>query len=129
MSEDSIASQQNPPWPPMSGSMRNYTPWCIFHIQTEENPTGTDCGAHLAEGHMPHSCLFRSFDEAKKGNCEDAEIATPEMSISGDSKHLDMMRTEDLLEIMISDIESKETKVKAYEMVRERLKKTGIFGF
>ena len=129
MSEDSIAKQQNPPWSPMSGSMRSYTPWCIFHIKTDENPTGTDCSAHLAEGRMPHSCLFRSFDEAKKGNCEDAKAMTPETNVSGDAKHFDLMRTADLLKIMVSAETSQEDREAAYKIVEESLQKTGIFGF
>jgi len=40
--------------------------FCRSHIATQENPSGTDCSAHLAEARV-FECPFSSPDEAGNG--------------------------------------------------------------
>ena len=48
--------------------------FCVHHIATKENPTGTDCTAHMVEGRV-FACPYESIQEARadKCPCEDAE--------------------------------------------------------
>lgn len=52
-------------------------PFCRNHIKTYENPTGTDCAAHLAEGRV-FACPYRSPEHAQHGRMLDDQRVCPD---------------------------------------------------
>jgi len=57
-------------------------PFCAYHIATKENPNGTDCAAHLAEGQC-FECPFDSPEHAQTARypCVDYESLVIEPDI------------------------------------------------
>lgn len=52
-----------------------FDPWCKWHIETVENPRGTDCSAHMHEARC-FGCPFPTYEDAKAGEypCVDAKL-------------------------------------------------------